>query len=86
MQLFDAAGRRLYLTEEECCAFLNAAALAPRAVRSFCGVLHATGCRIFEALALTTDQVDLLGRVIALESPKKRCRVVYQAVDEIGLS
>jgi integrase/recombinase XerD len=46
MQLFDAEGRGLYLTEDECRAFLKAAALAPREVRSFWGVLHATGCRI----------------------------------------
>ena len=80
MQLFDAEGRRLYLTEEERRAFLKAAALTPREVRSFCGVLHATDCRISEALALTTDRVDLAGRVIVLESLKKRRRGVYRAV------
>ena len=80
MQLFDTAGRRLYLTEEERRAFLKAAALAPREVRSFCGVLHATGCRISEALALTTDRVDLAGRVVVLETLKKRRRGVYRAV------
>ena len=52
MQLFDAEGRRLYCTEEERRAFLAAAAKAPREVRTFCGTLHATGCRISEALAL----------------------------------
>ena len=52
MQLFDAEGRRLYVTEEERRAFVAAAAKAPREVRTFCGVLHATGCRISEALAL----------------------------------
>jgi integrase/recombinase XerD len=80
MQLFDAEGRRLYLTEDERRAFLKAAALAPREVRSFCGVLHATGCRISEALALTTDRVDLASRVIVLETLKKRRRGVYRAV------
>ena len=80
MQLFGVKGRRLYLTEEERRAFLKAAALAPREVRSFCGVLHATGCRISEALALTTDRVDLASRVIVLESLKKRRRGVYRAV------
>jgi hypothetical protein len=48
MQLFDAEGHRLYLTEEERRAFLRAATQAPREVRSFCAVLHATGCRISE--------------------------------------
>src|SRR3954447_5881609 len=52
MQLYDAEGRRLYLTEDERRAFIAAAAKAPHEVRTFCGVLHATGCRISEALAL----------------------------------
>jgi integrase/recombinase XerD len=80
MQLHDPEGRRLYFTEAERRAFLKAAALAPREVRSFCGVLQATGCRISEALALTNDRVDLAGRVIIFESLKKRRSGVYRAV------
>lgn len=80
MQLHDAEGRRLYLTEAERRAFLQAAALAPREVRTFCAVLQATGCRISEALALTADRVDLAGRVIVFESLKKRRRGIYRAV------
>src|SRR3954468_1806194 len=62
MPLYDAEGRRLYFTEDERRAFVAAAAKAPREVRTFCGVLHATGCRISEALALTTQQIDLSAR------------------------
>ena len=80
MQLFDAEGRRLYVTEEERRAFVAAAAKAPREVRTFCGVLHATGCRISEALALTPQQIDLSGRVVVFESLKKRRKGVYRAV------
>src|SRR5215207_7426708 len=80
MQLFDAEGRRLYVTEEERRAFVAAAAKAPREVRTFCGVLHATGCRISEALALTAQQIDLSGRVVVFESLKKRKRGVFRAV------
>src|SRR3712207_2817544 len=80
MRLFDAEGHRLYLTEEERRAFVLAAAKASREVRTFCGVLHATGCRISEALALTPRQVDLSGRVIVFESLKKRRRGVFRAV------
>ncbi len=72
MQLFDAEGRHLYCTEEERCTFVAAAAKAPREVRTFCGTLHATSCRISEVLALTARQVDLSGRVVVLESLKKR--------------
>ena len=80
MQLFDAEGRRLYCTEEERRAFVAAAAKAPREVRTFCGTLHATGCRISEALALTARQIDLSGRVVVFESLKKRRRGVFRAV------
>ena len=80
MQLFDADGRRLYFTEDERRAFVGAAARAPRDVRAFCGVLHATGCRISEALALTARQIDLSGRVIVFESLKKRRTGIFRAV------
>src|SRR3982751_5165370 len=80
MQLFDAEGRRLYVTEDERRAFMASAAKAPREVRTFCGVLHATGCRISEALALTAQQIDLSGRVVVFESLKKRRKGVYRAV------
>jgi|SRR3954447_11373178 len=77
MQLYDAEGRRLYFTEDERRAFVIAAAKASREVRTFCGVLHATGCRISEALALTAQQIDLSGRVVVFESLKKRRKGVY---------
>src|SRR3954464_2253821 len=80
MQLFDAEGHRFYLTEDERRAFVSAAAKASREVRTFCGVLQATGCRISEALALTADRIDLSGRVIVFESLKKRRKGVFRAV------
>jgi hypothetical protein len=60
-------------------AFVAVAAKAPREVRTFCGTLHATGCRISEALALTARQIDLSGRVVVFESLKKRRRGVFRA-------
>jgi integrase/recombinase XerD len=51
-----------------------AATKASREVRTYCGTLHATGCRISEALALTAQQIDLSGRVVVFESLKKRRR------------
>jgi integrase/recombinase XerD len=80
MRLHDAEGRRLYLTEDERRAFLAAAARARREVRTFCGVPHATGCRISGALAPTAERVDLAGRVVVFESLKKRRRGVHRAV------
>ena len=80
MSLFDASGRRLYFTEDERRAFLAAAAKAAREVRSFCGTLHYTGCRVSEALALTPERVDLAGRVLVFETLKKRRGGVFRAV------
>jgi integrase/recombinase XerD len=80
MQLHDPQGKRLYLTAEERRAFLLAAAKAARPVRTLCGVLHTTGCRISEALALTPERIDLTGKAVVVESLKKRRRGVYRTV------
>lgn len=79
-ELIDPQGRRLYLTGAERAAFLTAAAKAPREVRSFCEVLHFTGCRISEALALSMTRVDLDGQALVFETLKKRRSGVYRAV------
>ena len=78
MQLHDAQGKRLYLTADERLAFMAAAARAARPVRTLCAVLHTTGCRISEALALTPEHVDLPGKAVVFETLKKRRRGVYQ--------
>ena len=80
MSLYDAQGHRTYLIAEERDAFLKTAEHAPRDVRTLCGMLASTGCRISEALALTADRVDLTANLIMLESLKKRRRGVYRAI------
>ena len=52
LQLYDAQGRRKYLTAEERRAFLKAAGDADRGVRTLCLTLAYTGCRISEALTI----------------------------------
>ena len=79
-ELFDPSGNRKYLTAGERAAFLVAADRAPREVRTFCHVLHFTGCRISEALALTADRVDFAAGVITFESLKKRRGGVYRSM------
>ena len=59
MALFDTEGNRKYLNESERLAFMKAADKAQNEVRTFCHLLHYTGCRISEALELTYDRVDL---------------------------
>jgi len=78
--LFDAQGRRLYLTREEREEFLKAAEKAKRETRTFCHVLAFTGCRISEALALTPKRVDVSGRTLVFETLKKRRSGVFRAV------
>lgn len=80
MQLHDAQGKRLYLTADERQTFMAAAAKAQRPVRTLCAVLHDSGCRISEALALTPERIDLTGQVLVFETLKKRRCGVYRAV------
>ncbi|MBC8141115.1 MAG: site-specific integrase [Armatimonadetes bacterium] len=79
-ELFDPSGKRKYLSGLEREAFLKAADCAPREVRTFCALLHVTGCRITEALELTYDRVDLSESAIIFETLKKRREGVYRAV------
>ena len=80
MRLYDRAGQRKYLTPAERIVFLQATLQSPSTVRTFCETLAYTGCRISEALALTTRCVDLADGVLVFESLKKRRRGVYRAV------
>ena len=80
MRLYDRHGQRKYLTPAERREFRHAAEGAPEEVRTFCGTLAYTGCRISEALALTAARVDLGDGVVVIESLKKRREGVYRAV------
>jgi integrase/recombinase XerD len=51
-ELFNSAGKRLYLTDSERKKFLAADDEEESRVRSFCYVLAHSGCRISEALEL----------------------------------
>src|SRR5579862_7648499 len=57
-QVLDQAGRRKYLSADERMRFLRAADRLAPAPRALCNVLAYAGCRVSEALALTTDHVD----------------------------
>ena len=68
------------VTTAERAAFLSAAEEAPREVRTLCGLLAHTGCRLSEALWLTADRVDLRADLVVFETLKKRRSGVYRAV------
>jgi integrase/recombinase XerD len=78
--LYDAQGRRFYLTEEERKAFLRVTQKSDRETRTFCSVIYYTGCRISEALALTPKQFDFSNKTIIFETLKKRRTGVYRSV------
>lgn len=78
--LFDQSGHRKYLNSTEREQFKKAAELATREIRTFCHMLLNTGCRISEALNLTTDRLDIAGGLVVFESLKKRTRGIYRAV------
>jgi len=80
LDLYDAQGRRKYLTADERRCFLEAAERQDRETRTFCYVLAYTGCRISEALALTADRVDFAEGTVIFETLKKRRPAVYRAV------
>jgi integrase/recombinase XerD len=78
--LYDTRGHRKYLTAAERTVFMTAAEEVPREVRSLCGLLVHTGCRLSEALGLTADRVDLRADLVVFETLKKRRSGVYRAV------
>ena len=80
MQLYDTNGHRKYLTPAERQDFIHASEAALQQIRTFCGMLAHTGCRISEALALTADRVDFEDGVLIIESLKKRRKGVYRAI------
>jgi len=80
MRLYDLQGQRKYVTPAERKAFLQAAEGATEEVRTFCGTLVYSGCRISEALALTAARVDIGDGVLVIESLKKRRYGIYRAV------
>lgn len=75
--LYSSGGTRKYLTPVERERFIAAAQAHPRQdVRSLCLTLAYTGCRISEALALTTASIEAEDGFIALRSLKRRNRAV----------
>lgn len=72
-ELFTIDGKRKYLNNSELDAFIEEAnKLEAAEVRTFCLVMAYTGCRISEALALTTDSIDFSDSSIIFKTLKQR--------------
>jgi integrase/recombinase XerD len=69
-QLFNKQGERLFFNDEERSAFISTADGATDTVRTFCNVLHYTGCNFTEAMNLTFRGIDCAGRAIVFQGSK----------------
>jgi integrase/recombinase XerD len=69
-QLFNKQGQRLFFNEVERSAFIKAADRATDTVRTFCNVLHYTGCNFTEALNLMPRCIDCANRAIVFHDSK----------------
>lgn len=78
-RLFTAQGHRKYVDAREARLLLAAAAKADRHTRLFCELLHYSGCRISEALAVSGAHVDTCTNMVVFRTLKRR-RSVYRAV------
>ena len=78
--VFNREGKRKYLTTEEGRRFrVSAERLSPRQA-AFCLTVYYTGCRISEALELTSESIDLESNVVIIRTLKQRDDVVYRRV------
>lgn len=77
--LFDRQGQRKYLCGSEGKRFLRAATQADPHTRAFCRLLSFTGCRISEALELTTRRLDVETDRVIFRTLKRRKRT-FRAV------
>ena len=79
-RLFDERGRRLFFDHEERKAFLNASEKATDTTRTFCSLLHYTGCSLTEGLTLTPAQVDFSARTVILQGTTPRRHDIKRAI------
>lgn len=78
--LYDAQGRRKYLTKDELDAFTKATEALPPRERAFCHALIHTGGRLSEVLALRKQDVDRTEKAIIIRSLKKRGKRHFRSI------
>lgn len=78
-RLFTTHGQRKYLDAREARNLLAVAAGASNAERLFCELLHYSGARISEALAVMPEHIDASAHLIVFRTLKRR-RIVHRAV------
>ncbi|WP_230483054.1 tyrosine-type recombinase/integrase [Sphingomonas sp. Leaf21] len=78
--IFTGDGYRKYLTAQETESFIGASSRFSSDVQAFCLMIAYTGCRISEALALTSDSIDLTSNHVIIRSLKKRGKSLHRIV------
>lgn len=78
--IYNNQGSRKYLTADETNRLLRSAEEFNPATYGICWIMAASGCRISEALALTSDDIDLESKHVVIRCLKKRGKNVYRAV------
>lgn len=73
LSLFGLSGSRKYLNAAERLRFIEAARLAPPAIRLFCLTLGWSGARISEVLALTPASIDIESGVASIQTLMRLC-------------
>ena len=69
-RLFNTHGERLFFNEEERTSFIQTADRAEnQKTRTFCSLLHYTGCNFTEAMKFTPHQVDFDAKAIGFPGP-----------------
>jgi integrase/recombinase XerD len=79
-RLFDENGRHLFFDQEERAAFLKAADREAGPIRTFCGLLHYTGCTLTEAITVTPSQIDFSSRTVILRGTTPRRHDIKRAI------
>ena len=77
---YDSGGRRKYLTKVEGVKFLRFSSRLAASRRLLCETIHFTGCRISEALSLTSEDIDPGESVLSIRCLKKRGKIVTRRV------
>lgn len=77
---YDSEGRRKYLNEAENGRFLAALDGFPEAHQVLCLTIYYTGCRVSEALNLTTESIDVEAESLVIRTLKKRKKIECRRV------
>jgi len=72
MRLYDQTNRRLYVNAEERRRFIAVANDQDLPQKALCLTLLHTGCRLSEALSLTSEAVDTMSHLVSIRTLKKR--------------